>query len=33
MNKEESVKVAIIGGSGKVGRFLLQRVSNAGYPM
>ena len=33
MNKEESVKVAIIGGSGKVGRFLLQRVSDGGYPM
>jgi len=33
MNKDESVKVAILGGSGKVGRFLLQRVSNAGYPM
>src|SRR5574337_1114102 len=33
MNKEESVKVAIIGGSGKVGHFLTQRVSDAGYPM
>lgn len=33
MNKEESVKVAILGGSGKVGRFLIQRVSDAGYPM
>ena len=33
MNQEESVKVAIIGGSGKVGRFLIQRVSDAGYLM
>ena len=33
MNKEESLKVAILGGSGKVGHFLTQRVSDAGYPM
>lgn len=33
MNKEEAVKVAIFGGSGKVGRFLTQRISEAGYPM
>ncbi len=26
------MKVAILGGSGKVGRFLLQRVCEAGYP-
>ena len=31
MNREESTKVAILGGSGKVGRFLIQRVSEAGY--
>ena len=33
MNRQESVKVAIIGGSGTVGRFLIQRVSDAGYQM
>jgi hypothetical protein len=33
MNKEESLKVALIGGSGRVGRFLIQRVSDAGYSM
>lgn len=33
MNKEKSVKVAILGGSGKVGRFLIQKVSEDGYPM
>lgn len=31
MNREESVKIAILGGSGKVGHFLIQGVSNAGY--
>jgi len=33
MHKEESVKVAIIGSSGKAGRFLVQRVFEAGYQM
>ena len=31
MNKEESLTVAILGGSGTVGRFLIQGVSDAGY--
>jgi len=33
MNREKSMKVAILGGSGTVGRFLIQRVSDAGYVM
>lgn len=33
MKGEDPVNVAIMGGSGKVGRFLLQRVSEAGYPV
>lgn len=30
-NKKESMKVAIVGGSGNVGRFLIQRAPEAGY--
>src|SRR5262245_20605134 len=33
MNKEESVKVAILGGSGKAGRFLVKQTFEAGYQM
>lgn len=33
MNREKSLNVAILGGSGTVGRFLIQRVSDAGYPI
>src|SRR5262245_35107740 len=33
MNGKESVKVAILGGSGRVGRCLVQSVLDAGYPM
>jgi nucleoside-diphosphate-sugar epimerase len=33
MNREKSMKVALLGGSGTVGRFLIQRVSEAGYEM
>jgi putative NADH-flavin reductase len=33
MNKEESVKVAILGGSGKAGRLLVKQTFEAGYQM
>ena len=33
MNKEESMKVAILGGSGKAGRFLVKQIFEAGYQM
>jgi putative NADH-flavin reductase len=33
MNEKELVKVAILGGSGKVGHFLTQSVAEAGYPL
>jgi len=31
MNTDEAMKVAILGGSGKAGRFLVKQVSEAGY--
>lgn len=33
MNRESSMKVAILGGSGTVGQFLIPRVFEAGYEM
>jgi len=33
MHGKDPVKVAILGGSGKVGHFLIERASDAGYPM